>query len=166
MGLGVLEDNHLEHVPGTALLTDVIGADNQHHRGGLDTSLLRHDKGRNSDVLLVPQPSRSPNDPLNWPLWKKDLMLFLICIDTAVVGAWVRILSLTIAITNNIDLGTHDFSWLCFNERTVPYILQYSQWWPRLGHLCDRNIMLLYKLNGCDLGSPTYFSTGEYITIY
>jgi hypothetical protein len=84
MGLGVLEDTHLEHVPGTALLTDVVG-----HHGILDTSLLKHDKGRNSDVLLVPQPSRSPNDPLNWPLWKKDFMLFLICIDTAVVGAWV-----------------------------------------------------------------------------
>ena len=84
MGLGVLEDTRLEHVPGTALLTDVVGP-----HGILDTSLLKHDKGRNSDVLLVPQPSRSPNDPLNWPLWKKDFMLFLICIDTAVVGAWV-----------------------------------------------------------------------------
>ncbi|CZR58281.1 related to transporter protein HOL1 [Phialocephala subalpina] len=88
MGLGVLEDNHLEHVPGTALLTDVVGADHHRHHGNLDTSRLRHDKGRNSDVLLVPQPSKSPNDPLNWPLWKKDLMLFFICIDTAVVGAW------------------------------------------------------------------------------
>lgn len=86
MGLGVLEDTHLEHVPGTALLTDVISPD---HHGVLDTSVLKHDKGKDSDVLLVPQPSNSPNDPLNWPLWKKDLMLFLICIDTAVVGAWV-----------------------------------------------------------------------------
>jgi hypothetical protein len=91
MGLGVLEDTHLEHVPGTALLTDVVdlGDPEHHHHGTLDTSLLKHDKGRDSDVLLVPQPSNSPNDPLNWPLWKKDLMLFLICIDTAVFGAWV-----------------------------------------------------------------------------
>ncbi|KAI2615331.1 MFS general substrate transporter [Hypoxylon sp. NC1633] len=88
MGLGVLEDKHLPHVPGTALLTDVVGSDNHHHHGALDTSALRHGKGKDSDVLLVPQPSRSPNDPLNWPLWKKDLMLFFICIDTAVVGAW------------------------------------------------------------------------------
>ncbi|KAK5164681.1 uncharacterized protein LTR77_009887 [Saxophila tyrrhenica] len=89
MGLGVLDDSHLEHVPGTALLTDVLGADGQ----GLNTSLLKHGKGRNSDVLLVPQPSRSPNDPLNWPLWKKDLMLFFICIDTAIVGAWGPMIS-------------------------------------------------------------------------
>ena len=62
MGLGVLDDRHLEHVPGTALLTDVIDADQHHHRGRLDTSLLKHAKGRNSDVLLVPQPSSSPNE--------------------------------------------------------------------------------------------------------
>ncbi|GAD98696.1 conserved hypothetical protein [Paecilomyces variotii No. 5] len=84
MGLGVLEDDHLEHVPGTALLTDVL--DNE-------ATVLRHDKGRNADVVLVPQPSKSPNDPLNWPLWKKDLMLFLICIDTAGVGAWGPMIS-------------------------------------------------------------------------
>ena len=88
MGLGVLEDRKLEHVPGTAPLIDVIGVEQGYSRR-LDTTLLRHAKGRDSDVLLVPQPSRSPNDPLNWPLWKKDLMLFIICIDTAVVGAWV-----------------------------------------------------------------------------
>jgi len=89
MGLGVLDDHHLEQVPGTALLTDVIDSNHQHHHDGVDTSILKHGKGRNADVVLVPQPSNSPNDPLNWPLWKKDLMLFFICIDTAVVGAWV-----------------------------------------------------------------------------
>ena len=63
MGLGVLDDKSLEHVPGTALPTDVIGIDSHHHHGDLDTSLLKHGTGRNSDVVLVPQPSRSPNDP-------------------------------------------------------------------------------------------------------
>ncbi|OTA99016.1 hypothetical protein M426DRAFT_16868 [Hypoxylon sp. CI-4A] len=93
MGLGVLEDKHLTHVPGTALLTDVAGSDHHHHHGELNPAALRHGKGKDSDVLLVPQPSNSPNDPLNWPLWKKDLMLFFICIDTAVVGAWGPMIS-------------------------------------------------------------------------
>ncbi|KAI1077829.1 MFS general substrate transporter [Whalleya microplaca] len=94
MGLGVLEDKHLAHVPGTALLTDVLEADHEHHHHGrLNTSALRHGQGKDSDIVLVPQPSRSPNDPLNWPLWKKDLMLFFICIDTAVVGAWGPMIS-------------------------------------------------------------------------
>ncbi|KAI2619836.1 MFS general substrate transporter [Hypomontagnella submonticulosa] len=90
MGLGVLEDKHLSHVPGTALLTDVIGSDDHGPRGA---AALLHGKGKDSDVVLVPQPSNSPNDPLNWPLWKKDLMLFFICIDTAVVGAWGPMIS-------------------------------------------------------------------------
>ncbi|KAI8959379.1 MFS general substrate transporter [Daldinia sp. FL1419] len=92
MGLGVLEDKHLSHVPGTALLTDVVGREDV-HLGRLNKSNLRHGKGKDSDVLLVPQPSNSPNDPLNWPLWKKDLMLLFICIDTAVVGAWGPMIS-------------------------------------------------------------------------
>lgn len=45
MGLGVLEDDHLEHIPGTALLRDVM--ENQ-------TSVLRHEQGRNTGVILVP----------------------------------------------------------------------------------------------------------------
>ena len=31
MGLGVLEDKHLQHVPGTALLADMMGARHQYH---------------------------------------------------------------------------------------------------------------------------------------
>lgn len=95
MGLGVLEDSHLEHVPGTALLIDKMGAaaPGQAHDHSQEAKGLRHAVGHNSDVVLVPQPSQSPNDPLNWPLWKKDLMLFIICIDTAVVGAWGPMIS-------------------------------------------------------------------------
>lgn len=92
MGLGVLDDRHLEHVPGTALLIDRMSPTGEAHDVPQVHKGLQHAKGRrDADVLLVPQPSKSPNDPLNWPLWKKDLMLFLICIDTAVVGAWVTI---------------------------------------------------------------------------
>lgn len=27
-------------------------------------------------IILVPQPSDDPNDPLNWPLWQRDLITF------------------------------------------------------------------------------------------
>lgn len=60
---------------------------------GRDTSRLKHAKGRNSDIVLVPQPSDSPRDPLNWPRWKKDLLLLIISLDTAVVGAWGPMIS-------------------------------------------------------------------------
>jgi MFS family permease len=29
-------------------------------------------------IILVPQPSDDPNDPLNWPLWKRDLITFVL----------------------------------------------------------------------------------------
>lgn len=60
---------------------------------GRDTSALKHGTGRNADIVLVPQPSESPRDPLNWPQWKKELLLIIISIDTAVVGAWGPMIS-------------------------------------------------------------------------
>ncbi|KAF9734281.1 hypothetical protein PMIN03_006557 [Paraphaeosphaeria minitans] len=93
MGLGVLEDHNLQHVPGTALLADLVGASHEHQYHGRDTSALKHAKGRNSDIVLVPQPSESPRDPLNWPQWKKELLLLIISVDTAVVGAWGPMIS-------------------------------------------------------------------------
>jgi len=56
MGLGILEPATSEHVPGTARLED-IGADERN----VDVSNLRHNK---NGIILVPQPSSSPNDPL------------------------------------------------------------------------------------------------------
>lgn len=66
---------------------------NSKFRSGNDTSHLKHATGRNKDIVLVPQPSESPRDPLNWPQWKKDLLLLIISIDTAVVGAWGPMIS-------------------------------------------------------------------------
>ncbi|KAI9739822.1 MAG: hypothetical protein M1834_006543 [Cirrosporium novae-zelandiae] len=71
MGLGVLDDSVLEHVPGTVNILDDINKPvptNESH--------LKHDK--TGTIILVPQPSDDPNDPLNWPLWKRDLILFLL----------------------------------------------------------------------------------------
>jgi hypothetical protein len=35
MGLGILEDTHLDHVPGTALLTDMVDAEHHQFHGVL-----------------------------------------------------------------------------------------------------------------------------------
>lgn len=29
-------------------------------------------------IILVPQPSDDPNDPLNWPLWRRDVITFIL----------------------------------------------------------------------------------------
>ena len=64
---GVLEDNKLPHVPGTVLL------DQLYAQSEAVTGRLKHSTGRNANIVLAPQPSEDPNDPLNWPSWKKNL---------------------------------------------------------------------------------------------
>jgi hypothetical protein len=71
--------------------------------------LLKHATGRYSHVILVPQPSDSPNDPLNWPTWRKDMILLIVGFVTALVGAFGPMLSpgfLIIAADLDIKVST------------------------------------------------------------
>ncbi len=60
MGLGILEDKHLQHVPGSVLVLD----DGKRAQVAQEAtrSHLKYDK--TGKILLVPQPSDDPNDPL------------------------------------------------------------------------------------------------------
>ncbi|KAK5069307.1 hypothetical protein LTR64_008398 [Lithohypha guttulata] len=71
--LGILEDTKLAHVPATVILDDVHNTGNANS----STSSLKHGTGRHSHVVLVPQPSEDPNDPLNWPTHKKTVIMML-----------------------------------------------------------------------------------------
>lgn len=64
---GILDDTKLPNVPGTVLLDQLYA-----HSEDV-TGRLKHATGRDSHIVLVPQPSEDPNDPLNWPYWKKTL---------------------------------------------------------------------------------------------
>lgn len=81
MPLGVLEHaaGSGHHVPGTVFL------DTKTNSSRLELSGLKKGTGKNSEVILVPQPSNDPNDPLNWPLWQRDCILFLYCFCTLCV---------------------------------------------------------------------------------
>lgn len=74
MGFGVLDDQKLEHVPGTVLLNDRAA----HTEDVVGT--LKHGTGRNAHIVLSPQPSEDANDPLNWPAWKKELVIIILCL--------------------------------------------------------------------------------------
>ena len=83
MGLGILDDPYLIHVPGTTLFRDDPSAaalaqltkdEKTGNERRIDLSKLKHAKGKHSHIVLVPQPSDDPNDPLNWPVWKKHLV--------------------------------------------------------------------------------------------
>lgn len=56
MGLWILEPKSNEKVPGTVHV--------ERTNNNL-TSNLKHGTGKDSNIVLVPQPSDSPNDPLS-----------------------------------------------------------------------------------------------------
>jgi len=82
MGLGIIEDTILEHVPGTALLAEIQRSVTE---ANVDTSALKHDKS--GKLVLVPQPSDSPNDPYNWPRWRKEFFCIAWAFGCGAVGA-------------------------------------------------------------------------------
>jgi MFS family permease len=72
MGNGfILEDRHLPRVPGTVILEeDVAHSENV-------TGALKHGTGRNAHIILTPQPSDDPNDPLNWSQRRKMTIMLI-----------------------------------------------------------------------------------------
>lgn len=62
----------MDHVPGTVLLNDEAA-----HSEAI-TGRMKHGTGRNAHIVLSPQPSEDPNDPLNWPLWKKEVIIAIL----------------------------------------------------------------------------------------
>ncbi|KAH0526611.1 hypothetical protein TsFJ059_009912 [Trichoderma semiorbis] len=48
---------------------------------------IKYGTGKFSHVELVPQPSDDPQDPLNWPQWKKELNLASLLFMASLIGA-------------------------------------------------------------------------------
>jgi hypothetical protein len=51
------------------------------------TGLLKHGTGKNAHIVLAPQPSEDPNDPLNWPRPLKELNLFILAFGATLHAA-------------------------------------------------------------------------------
>lgn len=75
MAIGILEVNS-ERVPGTVLLDETI---NEEVGSNVAAHNLKHDTGRNQHIILAPQPSDDPDDPLNWSFLIKELVFWQIC---------------------------------------------------------------------------------------
>ncbi|KAI0017859.1 major facilitator superfamily domain-containing protein [Xylariomycetidae sp. FL0641] len=73
----VVGGDALEALPGTRRLFDENG------------SVLTADEGllRHGDIVLIPQPTDSPNDPLNWSLPRKTWHTALVCFTVALTAA-------------------------------------------------------------------------------
>ena len=80
MGFGILEPNTTAHTPGTVLLDQQAA----HSEGS--TGRLKHATGKNSNIVLAPQPSEDPNDPLNWSKTKKNLITLVIFLGVVIHG--------------------------------------------------------------------------------
>ncbi|KAF2464335.1 MFS general substrate transporter [Lindgomyces ingoldianus] len=108
MPFGILEyHGHTEIVPGTACMNDQSDLPSELH--DVPTEQLKHGTGKYSHIILVPQPTDDPNDPLNWPLWKKDMILCIVGLSAAVVGAYGPMLGpgmIPIAQELNISINT------------------------------------------------------------
>ncbi|KAJ4219974.1 hypothetical protein FSOLCH5_001138 [Fusarium solani] len=103
MALGILEAPGVEHVPGTTRYFDdpsLPQAANEHLEN------LKFDRSGKEPIILIPQPSDDPNDPLNWPLWRRDLITFLLCFAGILATALGPILAantITIALDFSKD---------------------------------------------------------------
>ncbi|KAL2786626.1 major facilitator superfamily domain-containing protein [Aspergillus keveii] len=87
MGLGVLDDRSgLTRIPGTVALGDI----NHLHTEGDASRQPKRGTGKDKDVILAPQPSNDPNDPLNWTYWKKIVIVLVMvlgaCLNASTVG--------------------------------------------------------------------------------
>lgn len=84
MAWGILEPkSRPAHVPATVLLEDTpeVAAHHEH---------LKKITHRGETIILVPQPSDDPNDPLNWSLLQRDLIFLLYATCTILtIGGYV-----------------------------------------------------------------------------
>ncbi|OAA77995.1 MFS transporter [Akanthomyces lecanii RCEF 1005] len=103
MGLGVLEPKGNQQVPGTTRYYD--DPDRPRMAGEHDAHL----KTTFGGLILTPQPSDDPNDPLNWSTRRRDLITFLLCCAGILATSLGPILAAnTVTLIGNIALTITD----------------------------------------------------------
>ena len=75
--------HHPDYIPGTFNIYSSPDSESD-VKSGSTTGRLKTDK---NGVVLIPQPSDSPNDPLNWSKWRKFLHFGLMAFITAFTAA-------------------------------------------------------------------------------
>ncbi|RSL39768.1 hypothetical protein CEP54_016261 [Fusarium duplospermum] len=97
MAFGVLEDRHLALPPGSSILSEAKNAPTH----SPDTLGLK----KVGDIVLEPQPSDNPNDPLNWSKATKNTIGILSRIDAKLTDG-----SMSAMLTPAIPIISHEFS--------------------------------------------------------
>lgn len=103
--LGILEDNKLSSVPGTVLLDE--SAVKTHSSESKND--LQHGKSGKQNIVLVPQPSIHPDDPLNWSYARKLTILGVTLLGSilyfAVISNFLNPSFVVIAKTLNVSVA-------------------------------------------------------------
>ncbi|KAH7086060.1 MFS transporter [Paraphoma chrysanthemicola] len=140
-------DNALS-VPGTTHLIDL-----QHN---LRT---RHGDGKQSDVILHPQPSADPDDPLNWAPRRKLLNTICWCLYTLVIGiANSVVYSVLAPITISTGMPGYRFLFLLAGWGLLfwqPFAMQYGK---RLTYLLS-----LVGTIGMTMWAPYITTNGQWL---
>lgn len=64
-------------------------------------------------IVLFPQPRNDPNDPLNWPIWRRDIALFVIGFHSFISGGQTPILASGFSImAKEFDVTLNTLSYL------------------------------------------------------
>jgi MFS family permease len=133
----------MPHVPGTVLLNDEA-AHTEVAAG------LKHGTGRNAHIVLAPQPSEDPNDPLNWPQWRKEfsamVLLYGAMLNAATNGPLLNSSIVVIAtelnesITNIAVLGGYN---LLAAGCIGPFVCAFSRKWGKRPVFLWSTIMMI-----------------------
>ncbi|RDW78296.1 hypothetical protein BP5796_06148 [Coleophoma crateriformis] len=102
MGFGVLDDPKYPNVPGTVRLSDKVTSEK------LDDWEYTEPKKR-GEIVLNPQPSDSPNDPLNWSNGTKYTILFILSMTAGVtvsLGPMITTAFEDISTTFKVDVNS------------------------------------------------------------
>ncbi|KAK0627624.1 major facilitator superfamily domain-containing protein [Immersiella caudata] len=106
---------------------------------------LKYGQGKFSHIELVPQPSDDPDDPLNWPRWRKELNFWSLLLMVALTGVMK-----TIFVTVNAQLAEgYEVSYTSVTALTgVPLILSAVSGFVCLvaSRICGRRPLYLASL--------------------
>lgn len=104
--LGILEDKHLSHVPATVVLNEEVAHSEK------ETSNLKHGTGKEAHLILVPQPSDDPNDPLNWSKTKKLVLITIVSFGGIIMaGVYSALLNPALGVmANDLDRTINDMA--------------------------------------------------------
>ncbi|OAG10928.1 serine/threonine kinase 16 [Paraphaeosphaeria sporulosa] len=103
MALGIVEPKTSVQPPGTEYLVDTAQTSGEHQ---YEHAHFKHGKGKKQDIVLVPQPSDDPDDPLLWPIWKREAAFVVLFFNSIIFAACPgpMIAPATVALATQLDV--------------------------------------------------------------